>query len=83
MYSNRSIYSFINNETSIDYFELVSDNMTKVRLKCPYEDTKFKRLHEDEISHLPMRLAINPGFDEDKRAAQKYLAGLKVFSFVK
>ncbi|NHN35472.1 hypothetical protein [Paenibacillus agricola] len=43
----------------------------------------YKTLRLDEDSHLPIRLAINPGNNEEKRAAEKYLAGLKIISTIR
>lgn len=36
-----------------------------------------------ELSHLPMRLAINAASETDKKYIEKYLASLKIISFVK
>ncbi|KEQ22519.1 hypothetical protein [Paenibacillus tyrfis] len=83
-FSSSDIFSFVINEkdSTIELHQSkIKDDKTK--LNCPYTEKKYKVIQKEEISHLPMRLAINPGFINEKKAAEKYLAGLKVFSIVK
>jgi hypothetical protein len=84
--SRNTIISFVEDSLKSKTELHVSKNISTFKvgqLECPFRDKKYKKINSDEISHLPMRLAINSGFDEDKRNTEKYLAGLKVFSFAK
>ncbi len=91
-FNNSDLFSFVIDgdgdglRSTLDYY--VSRYRETIAKKenqmfCPYKEKKYKSIQENEISHLPMRLSINPGFDSEKRAAEKYLAGLKVISIVK
>ncbi|AOZ90963.1 hypothetical protein [Paenibacillus crassostreae] len=55
--------------------------LTWGELECPYILNKKRDL--EEISHLPMRLAITNGNEEDKKAAEKYLRNLRVLSAIR
>lgn len=80
------LFSFVINENDSKVELYISKNDVEgniTGLICPYSEKKYKVNRDDEISHLPMRLAINPGFKNEKIAAEKYLARLKVISFVK
>ncbi|KRF31709.1 hypothetical protein [Paenibacillus sp. Soil787] len=88
--ANIKLFSFLKNEKdSILEYHVMEDPKTikrsNIEIFCPYQESKLKYIHEDEISHLPMRLAIQLGLDSEKKkkTAEKYLAGLKVFSIVK
>ncbi|NEW08594.1 hypothetical protein GK047_21580 [Paenibacillus sp. SYP-B3998] len=89
-FNNSDLFSFVINEnddglnSTLEYYvsknrEVVA-SMKKNQIICPYKEKKYKK---NEISHLPVRLSINSGFDNEKRAAEKYLAGLKIISIVK
>lgn len=86
--ANNSLYSFIVNEynSNIEYHFTKNPKtikFSKHEIFCPYQESNSKYIHEDEISHLPMRLAIQSGLESEKKVTEKYLAGLKVFSIVK
>jgi hypothetical protein len=70
------IYFFYwENESSI--------TQTNLKLECPYNKQYYKTIHDDESSHLPMRLAIISANILEKKAAEKYLLNLKVISMIK
>jgi len=83
---NNIFFSFIFNEEDqiIEYNECNGnfDYFTE-GMSCPYSDKKFHKISEKEFSNLPMRLALNQSSEKDKKAAEKYLSGLKVFSFIR
>ncbi|MGQ7887566.1 TniQ family protein [Paenibacillus sp. WC2504] len=71
------------NESVIELFLSSSDEIhQKKQMQCPYNN-QMKEFRKDEFSHLPMRLAINPGFNNEKKAAEKYLYGLRIISLIK
>lgn len=82
--SSNSIFSFVRNDyvSSIEFHRL-SNNDSELKLICPYSHKMLKTIAQDEISHLPIRLSMTPGFEEEKKVTEKYLAGLKLFSVVK
>ncbi|GMK38804.1 hypothetical protein PCCS19_18580 [Paenibacillus sp. CCS19] len=51
-------------------------------LSCPYEDKRYRKISEDEVSFLPIRLAMKNGYENEKREAERYLARLKIVSIV-
>jgi len=51
------------------------------RIEIPH--VLYKKRDPGEISHLPMRLAITNGYEEDKQAAEKYLRNFRVLSAIR
>lgn len=76
-----SIFSFVRTDESIEY-HVTREKIDFKGLTCPYKDNKSMILSNDEISHLPKYLALQPGFEEEIRQSEKYLAGLKIFAFI-
>jgi hypothetical protein len=78
-----SIFSFVRTNESIE-FHLTREKLQVLdKLICPNHDKRYKEFIEDEISHLPIRLAMQPGFEEERHLLIKYLAGLKIFSLIR
>ncbi|MEK4252097.1 hypothetical protein [Paenibacillus sp. FSL W7-1287] len=78
---NNIFFSFLYNESDqiIEYNESEGNiEFSTKGIKCPYIDKKFHNFSENEYSHLPMRLVFNQGSEKDKKAAEKYMSGLKV-----
>ncbi len=51
---------------------------SNIKIFCPYQESKLKYIHEDEISHLPMRLAISKTNNNKQLSGDKNIISLKV-----
>lgn len=71
--TSQSIILFPLNENRIEKF--IFNKIIPNSLHCPYENES--KINDGEISFLPMRLAINDGNNEEKKAAERYLKRLR------
>jgi hypothetical protein len=74
----------INNEdNTIGFLALPREGVLKhgKELNCPYATKYFKKIRSDEISFLPLKLAINAGFEREIVETEKYLAKLRIKTF--
>lgn len=80
IFNKDSIYLFLKKENRLKLYNIKKERNYN-NLKCPHQNKK--KISSEEISHLPMRLALTNGNADDKLAAEQYLRELKILSTIK